>query len=164
MWPEWKMVQIEKYTENWKEEAALLSVRSDQAEFTVGNITQVVQDLNEGEHPHLIVSDGKAVGFFLLDLDYSSKYQFGNVKAIGVRALLVDQNYQGLGIAKKAILSLPDYVRAHYPDFEALQLTVNCRNIPAYQCYQKAGFEDTGDLYHGGPVGPQHIMQVSFTQ
>ncbi|MDF4902775.1 GNAT family N-acetyltransferase, partial [Vibrio parahaemolyticus] len=25
--------------------------------------------------------------------------------------------------------------------------------------YLKAGFEDTNELYHGGPVGPQHIMR-----
>ncbi|MFW1170057.1 GNAT family N-acetyltransferase, partial [Vibrio parahaemolyticus] len=29
----------------------------------------------------------------------------------------------------------------------------------AYNCYCKCGFEDTGELYLGGPVGPQHVMQ-----
>jgi len=129
------MVKIEKYTEDWKEEAALLSVRSDQAEFTISHVLQVVEKLKDNEHPYVIIWDGKVVGFFLLDLDYSSKFRFSNDKAIGVRALLIDQNYQGQGIAKKAIFTLPSYVRAHYPEFEVIQLTVNCRNTPAYQCY-----------------------------
>ncbi|PNH90723.1 GNAT family N-acetyltransferase [Vibrio diazotrophicus] len=153
------MVTIEKYSPIRKEEASLLSVLSDQAQFTVSNVPQVVKDLKESEHPHLIIFEGKAVGFFLLDLNYSEKYQFGQHKAIGVRALLVDQKYQGKGIATQAIKALPSYVTEHYPDYEVMQLTVNCRNKAAYACYLKCGFVDSGELYTGGPVGPQHIMQ-----
>jgi len=151
---------IEKYSFKREDEARLLSVRDDQEEFTVSNVPQVVADLAPEEHPHLIIHDHKTVGFFILDLGYSKKFQFGDVKAIGVRALLLDHRYQGKGIAKQALSSLAGYVRAEYPQFEAMQLTVNCRNIPAYQCYLKCGFDDTGELYHGGPVGPQHIMQA----
>jgi len=84
-----------------------LSVLSDQAQFTVSNVPQVVKDLKESEHPHLI--------------DYSEKYQFGQHRAIGVRALLVDQKYQGKGIATQAIKALPSYVTEHYPDYEVIQ-------------------------------------------
>ncbi|WP_165312952.1 GNAT family N-acetyltransferase [Vibrio ziniensis] len=153
------MVFIEKYSPIWQQEASYLSVREEQAQFTIGNIPQVVEQLKETEHPHLIIFEDKPVGFFLLDLDYSTKYQFGSQKAIGIRALLVDQHYQGKGIATKVIKALPSYVAKHYPDFEVMQLTVNCRNKPAYECYLKCGFADTGELYLGGPVGPQHIMQ-----
>ncbi|WP_370737075.1 GNAT family N-acetyltransferase [Vibrio ruber] len=65
----------------------------------------------------------------------------------------------GQGIATQAINLLPAYVAQYYPDFEVLQLTVNCRNKAAYHCYSKCGFEDTGELYLSGPAGPQHIMQ-----
>ncbi len=156
------MVSIERYTHNRQDEAALLSVKAHQVEFTVSDVPETVVGLSEDEHPHLIINDNKAVGFFLLDLGYSEKYHFSKDKAIGVRALLIDQEYQGKGIAKSAIKSLVSYVRNNYSEFEAIQLTVNCRNISAYQCYLKSGFEDTGTLYHGGPVGPQHIMQVQL--
>ncbi|PNH92181.1 GNAT family N-acetyltransferase [Vibrio diazotrophicus] len=156
------MVTIEKYSPIREEEASLLSVLSDQTQFTVSNVPKVVEQLKETEHPHLIIFEDKAVGFFLLDLDYSEKYQFGQHRAIGVRALLVDQKYQGKGIATQAIKALPSYVTKHYPDYEAMQLTVNCRNKAAYACYLKYGFVDSGELYMGGPVGPQHIMHFSL--
>ncbi len=156
------MVTIERYTSNREDEAALLKVKTEQSQFTISDIPKTVAGLNEDEHPHLIIYDNKVVGFFLLDLGYSRKYRFNDAIAIGVRALLIDERYQGKGIAKTAIQSLAGYVSGHYPQFDAIQLTVNCRNVPAYQCYLKSGFEDTGSLYHGGPVGPQHIMQLQF--
>lgn len=56
--------------------------------------------------------------------------------------------------------ALPSYLNESYPERSAVYLTVNCRNVAAYQCYLKAGFQDTGNLYHGGPAGPQHIMML----
>ncbi len=153
------MISIEKYSVKREYEANLLSVKPEQSEFTVGNITEVVSSLKEYEHPHLIISNGEVAGFFLLDLSYTETYGFSNSKALGVRALLVDQRFQGQGVATKAINLLPSYVVNNYPDFQVLQLTVNCRNKVAYNCYCKCGFEDTGALYLGGPVGPQHVMQ-----
>ncbi|EGQ8512295.1 GNAT family N-acetyltransferase [Vibrio parahaemolyticus] len=153
------MISIEKYSVKREYEANLLSVKPEQSEFTVGNITEVVSSLKEYEHPHLIISNGEVAGFFLLDLSYAETYGFSNSKALGVRALLVDQRFQGQGVATKAINLLPSYVVNNYPDFQVLQLTVNCRNKAAYNCYCKCGFEDTGELYLGGPVGPQHVMQ-----
>lgn len=97
--------------------------------------------------------------FFLFDAAYSEKYDFCPENSLGVRALLVDHRHQGKGIAKQAIQQFADFAKRHYPEFDALYLTVNCRNIPAYQCYLKSGFEDTNELYHGGPVGPQYIMR-----
>ncbi len=154
------MISIEKYSVNREHEANLLSVKPEQSEFTVGNVDDVISSLKEHEHPHLIISNDEVVGFFLLDLSYTETYGFSDSKALGVRALLVDRRFQGQGVATKAINLLPSYVVKHYPDFQVLQLTVNCRNKPAYNCYCKCGFEDTGDLYLGGSVGPQHIMQL----
>ncbi|MFM2486155.1 GNAT family N-acetyltransferase [Celerinatantimonas yamalensis] len=153
------MVSIEKYSTQREHETNLLCVKPEQAEFTVGNIATVVSTLEQHEHPHLIVAHGNVVGFFLLDLSYSETYNFSTSKAMGVRALLVDQRFQGQGFASQAINLLPCYVKSNYPGFEQLQLTVNCRNKAAYECYRKCGFEASGKLYLGGPVGPQYIMQ-----
>ncbi|MGL6313940.1 GNAT family N-acetyltransferase [Vibrio sp. WXL103] len=153
------MISIEKYTVVRKEATSLLSVKTEQSEFTVGKVDEVIPSLKEHEHPHLIIRNGDVVGFFLLDLSYTTTYGFSSSKALGIRALLVDHRYQGRGVATEAICLLPTYVAENYPDFEVLQLTVNCRNAAAYNCYLKCGFEDTGELYLGGPVGPQHVMQ-----
>ncbi|MCF7481565.1 GNAT family N-acetyltransferase [Vibrio sp. J1-1] len=153
------MISIEKYSDKWKSEVGFLSVKQEQAEFTVSNVDEVIRALQQHEHPHLIVENNKAVGFFILDLSYSETYNFSSGKALGIRSLLVDHRSQGKGIATQAIKLLPDYVRSHYPDFSVLQLTVNCRNKAAYYCYSKCGFEDTEKLYLSGPAGPQHIMQ-----
>ncbi|NVC95947.1 GNAT family N-acetyltransferase [Vibrio natriegens] len=153
------MISIEKYSDKWKSQVGFLSVKQEQAEFTVSNVDDVIPTLQQHEHPFLIIENDKVVGFFLLDLSYSETYNFGNEKALGIRSLLIDQRSQGKGIATQAIKLLPDYVRSNYPDFQSLELTVNCRNKAAYHCYSKCGFADTGKLYLGGPAGPQHIMQ-----
>ena len=70
------VVTIEKYSPIREEEASLLSVLSDQAQFMVNNVPQVVKDL-KSLNITIYYFEGKAVGFFLLDLNYSEKYQFG---------------------------------------------------------------------------------------
>lgn len=153
------MLIIEKYNKSREAEIEKLRVKPEQVQFTVDRLGEFILSLKEDEYPHLIIENDQVVGFFVLDLSYSGAYSFSGPKALGVRALLIDQNHQGLGIASKALNFLPSYVASNYPDFDRLQLTVNCRNKAAYNCYLKCGFEDTGDLYFGGPVGPQHIMQ-----
>lgn len=39
-------------------------------------------------------------------------------------------------------------------------LTVNARNPAARAVYLAGGFADTGELYLGGPAGPQHVMRL----
>ncbi len=153
------MVTIEKYTPIRHEQVCSLRVLEEQSQFTVGNIGEMLTSLKPTELPHLILADDKVVGFFLFDAGYSDSYDFCPKDALGVRALLVDHRYQGQGIAKQAISQFSHFAKCHFPTFQALYLTVNCRNNTAYQCYLKAGFEDMNELYLGGPVGAQHIMK-----
>ncbi|WP_217516109.1 GNAT family N-acetyltransferase [Vibrio metschnikovii] len=153
------MLIIEKYNKSRDAEVEKLRVKPEQVQFTVDKLGEFILSLKEDEHPHLIIENDQVVGFFVLDLSYSDAYSFSDPKALGVRALLIDHNHQGLGVASRAMNLLPSYVASTYPEFERLQLTVNCRNKAAYNCYLKCGFEDTGNLYLGGPAGPQHIMQ-----
>ena len=39
-----------------------------------------------------------------------------------------------------------------------LVLTVNRNNHAALHLYRRAGFHDSGELYHGGRSGPQHLL------
>ncbi|MGR5192301.1 GNAT family N-acetyltransferase [Vibrio sp. WZ-1] len=156
------MISIEKYTPYRHAQTIELQVLEEQVQFTVDNIGKRLESLKSTELPHLICEDDCVVGFFLFDAAYSEDYDFCPQGSLGVRSLLVDHRYQGKGIAKQAISQFADFAKLHYPTFEFLYLTVNCRNVPAYQCYLKAGFEDTHELYHGGPVGPQHIMRQAL--
>lgn len=153
------MITIEKYTPCRYAQAIELQVTEAQAQFTVDNIGEKLASLKPTEQAHLILNDDHAVGFFLFDTAYSEDYDFCPQASLGIRSLLVDHRYQGKGIGKQAISQFSDFATRHYPTFEFLYLTVNCRNKSAYQCYLKAGFEDTKVLYHGGPVGPQHVMR-----
>lgn len=156
------MITIEKYTPCRQAQTIELKVLEDQAQFTVENIGKRLESLKPTELPHLILEDDRVVGFFLFDAAYSEGYDFCPHRSIGVRSLLVDHRHQGKGIAKRAISQFANYAKLHFPSFDFLYLTVNCRNVPAYQCYLKAGFEDTNELYHGGPVGPQYIMRQAL--
>ncbi|KDM91624.1 GNAT family N-acetyltransferase [Photobacterium galatheae] len=152
------MIRIEQYTEYRKAEVCSLLVNPEQTEFTIGKMPEVLADLQAHEHACLITINHQVAGSFILDTRYAETYRFCPEDALGVRALLIDKAFQGQGIASQGIRALPAFVQRHYPDVQALYLTVNCHNLPAYQCYLKTGFQDTGDLYYGGPAGPQHIL------
>ena len=153
------MISIEKYHAKWGKQVNSLSVRPEQVDFTVSDIAALLSVLNPLEHPCLILKDNYVVGFFLLDLAYSDTYHFAD-KAIGIRSLLIDQYFQGQGIASDAINLIPSYANVYYPEFNCLQLTVNCRNKAAFECYRKCGFETLTNLYLGGPAGPQYVIPI----
>ncbi|CAG8998650.1 MAG: hypothetical protein CENE_00605 [Candidatus Celerinatantimonas neptuna] len=152
------MISIEKYTEDKYQDVVALSVKPEQVIFTVGSMADVIAYLESHEHPHLIVASGQVAGFFILDIKYAEHYDFCHEKALGIRALMIDQKFQRQKIAKQALLNFPAYAQEFYPRYDDFYLTVNCRNKPAYQCYINSVFTDTGELYTGGPAGPQHIM------
>ncbi|RKF18040.1 GNAT family N-acetyltransferase [Alginatibacterium sediminis] len=156
------MVVIEKYTALRVNDVAKLSVMPEQQQFTAANVPQRIAELNSQQHPHVIIADSQVVGFFILDLGFSTNNDFSPERALGIRSLLIDQGHQGKGFAQQALLQLPSYAQQAYSSFESLYLTVNCRNKPAYNCYVKCGFVDHGNLHLGGPVGPQHILSFKL--
>ncbi|MBL4831059.1 MAG: GNAT family N-acetyltransferase [Aliivibrio sp.] len=158
------MITIEKYSDSRKVQTHQLSVTTEQSQFTVSNIAEFLGCLASHEHPQLILSDDQVVGFFILDTQYNNHYDFCPSEAIGIRGLLIDQRFQGQGFAVQAILAMPAYISKKYSTFSSIYLTVNCRNEPAYNCYLKCGFKDSGHLYYGGAAGPQHIMSYAITQ
>ncbi|WP_238097266.1 GNAT family N-acetyltransferase [Vibrio cincinnatiensis] len=112
------MLIIEKYNKSRDAEVEKLRVKPEQVQFTVDKLGEFILSLKEDEHPHLIIENDQVVGFFVLDLSYSKAYSFSDPKALGVRALLIDHNHQGLGVASRAMNLLPSYVASTYPDFE----------------------------------------------
>ncbi|WP_111638903.1 GNAT family N-acetyltransferase [Marinomonas shanghaiensis] len=151
------MVNIEKMTTQHLVDVIGLSVAQEQQRF-VGTIEEILRCINAQIRPHVILVEDKVVGFFLIDTVYAKKLEIIKIKSLGLRSFFISQHHQGKGYAKQAILALPNYLSEAYPNASHLYLTVNCQNAIAKELYLKGGFEDTNNLYHGGPSGPQHIM------
>lgn len=116
----------------------------------------------QGSYPFLIWESEQIIGYFKLDTLLPQKQNYCPVNSLGLCTLLVDKRMQGKGVGTQSVLHAIEYVKTHFKQYDYLYLTVNCKNPAAYHCYLKAGFEDTGELYLGGPVGPQHIMKISL--
>ncbi len=115
-----------------------------------------------GREGHVVLADGHPVGFFAIQPDYGTAYDFAPDDAIGLRMFSVDHAAQGKGYATAACLLLRGYLGTVYPGRSACYLTVNVKNPAARRVYEKGGFEDTGALYHGGGYGPQHVMRLAL--
>lgn len=138
----------------------VLALRLDEAQLQfAGTPAQFLEDESPSSHLHLVKHKGDVIGFFKLDLNYSKHYAFCPESGIGLRFFVIDASQQGQGFGTEAAAGMLSYVKKHYPDYNAVYLTVNCKNPSARRCYLKAGFEDTGELYLGGAAGPQHIMR-----
>ncbi|KXH80405.1 GNAT family N-acetyltransferase [Chryseobacterium kwangjuense] len=104
-----------------------------------------------------ITEDEKPAGFFVLDFGDDKLDLTENKKAVLIRSLSVNPQFQGKGIGKMAMQIVDDFVRENFPDCDEIVLAVNQKNIPAYQIYLKTGY-----IYDGktriGRSGPQYLM------
>ncbi|KAA9010197.1 N-acetyltransferase [Histidinibacterium aquaticum] len=138
-----------------------LRLPEDQKVFG-GDIAETAADPDPETDFHVIEASGAVVGFFKIERPYGTRYDFAPAGALGLRMLQIDAGAQGFGYGRAAFAALPGYLRERYPDRSECWLTVNCRNPRAGHVYLSGGWEDTGELYHGGPAGPQHIMRLSL--
>ena len=130
----------------------------------VSPIDQILEDRLPAEDFHLIVEAASVVGSFSIDRDYARRHDFCLPDELGLLGFQVDGRQQGRGIGHAACARLGAYLSHHYPDRSSVVLTVNCRNVAAQRLYLSSGFEDTGELYHGGRSGPQHIYRMPIMQ
>lgn len=142
-------------------EVAELQVAPEQIKF-VGCIEDIMVNIDNFIHPHVMLFNDTVVGFFLIDTTYSAQYPFAAPGSLGLRAFFVSEPFQGQGFGKQAVQLLSIYLPAHYPQYDTIYLTVNCKNPAAKRCYELGGFRDTGELYLGGDAGPQQIMILNF--
>ncbi|MCG7549274.1 GNAT family N-acetyltransferase [Pseudoalteromonas sp. Of7M-16] len=152
------MITITKLSEKHLEQVKAIQIEDNQVEFA-GIASEFLNDICDTTHLHVIEHQDKVIGYFKLDLAYAQKYDFCPKDAVGIRAFVIDKRQQGKGYGKKAVHALFPYVSDFYPEYRQIYLTVNCRNNLAYQCYKKAGFEDTNEKYLGSPAGPNYIMK-----
>lgn len=153
------MIAIEKLTAQHLEELSKVVLAKDQIQFAC-SASDFLKESNANVHLYVVVSDSKVVGFFKLDCDYSKAHSFCPNDGVGLRSFVIDQKQQGQGIGQSALQSLIYFLKQHYSHYSWLYLTVNCKNLMAKSCYQKAGFLEQSALYLDGPAGPQHIMYM----
>ncbi|MEP4545153.1 MAG: GNAT family N-acetyltransferase [Saccharospirillum sp.] len=156
-------LSLERLPRDGYERATALSVAPEQLAYT-GTVADALAGSDEARHPHGIWFDQSLVGFFIVDTRFDREFEFCDQGSLGIRTFLIDSRRQGQGLGKAAVIALTPYLARAYPGSAAVWLTVNCRNLAAYRCYQQGGFTDTGDLYLGGAAGPQHVMRQSLSR
>lgn len=152
------MVLIERLTESYIESVLKVTLSEEQVKFSCTSENFLSRD-NDTIHLHVIKFNDEVVGFFKIDIAYSSNYEFCPENGIGLRAFAIDINQQSKGLGSKAVQALFSYLTENYAAYESIYLTANCKNVSAFACYQKSGFHYTGEKYLGGSAGPQYIMQ-----
>ena len=156
------MVTIEKLERFHIERVNSLQLTDENVKFA-GTVRQFLLDGNSTTHLHVIKSNNDIVGFFKLDINYAASYEFCPENSIGLRSFVLDKNQQGKGLGTAAVKAIYPYLKVNYPMYQWIYLTVNCKNITAFTCYQKGGFEYINEKYLGGAAGPQFIMRGKIT-
>ncbi|PKH06042.1 GNAT family N-acetyltransferase [Moritella sp. Urea-trap-13] len=151
------MVTIEKLTNLSAEAVLKVTLAEEQVKFA-GTAADFLADGSDTIHLHVIKFDDDVVGFFKIDVMYSLSNELGIENCIGLRAFAIDVNQQGKGLGSASVKALFPYLKQNYSSYGSIYLTVNCKNPGARICYQKGGFEDSGEKYLGGAAGPQYIM------
>lgn len=144
--------------------AIALTIAEEQSLF-VNSVDATLKHLKNTEQACVICLNSQpdsVVGFFLLDLDYASQHDFAEHHELGLRSLLIGHAFQGRGIGYQSMEDIRRFAQTHYRDYSHICLTVNEKNLAAYRCYQKAGYQDNGQRYTGGSAGPQHILRLAL--
>jgi RimJ/RimL family protein N-acetyltransferase len=126
-------------------------------------VTLADAELCSGSEGMAIVCDGAPIGFYrietqpgcIADRDFPRP-------TLGLRSFFIDARWQGRGLGTLALVALVDDLARRHPDAQDLVLTVNTRNTAGIALYRRAGFVDSGELYHGGRSGPQHLMVLAL--
>lgn len=153
-------IQVAPVTPELRAAVLALRVHPEQYAF-VSPIEASLADAerSHGSTPMAILHNGAPVGYYRIEHHASTIAERDYAApALGLRSFFIGEDWQGRGFGARAIDALVADLRERRPDARLLVLTVNCRNLPALALYRRAGFEDSGALYHGGRSGPQHLM------
>jgi len=129
----------------------------------VGPVVEMIEgDRDDGAiESYAIRADGEVVGFFRLDSDRGRVSEYaGEGDNCGLRGYLIGARYQGRGYGRAAIPAIRRLLRNRHPEIANLVLTVNLRNARAISTYLGADLRDTGEIYHGGASGLQHVFAL----
>lgn len=98
-----------------------------------------------------IMANDRAVGFFIIDNGQDKFDYTANSRAVLLRSMFVNPQYQGQGMAKCALNSplLQTLINAKFPQSNEIMLGVNHANSVAQKLYLNSGFIDTKRRYQG---------------
>jgi RimJ/RimL family protein N-acetyltransferase len=138
-----------------------LAPKADQERFC-GRTRETLPEAQAapGARPVAILEDAEPVGFFALHRGPAAGALTPSDRDVLLRGFFVDAAAQGRGVAATALEGLPAFMREHLPGARRVVLTVNVRNPAAIRTYARAGFADSGVVYHGGRHGPQHVLAL----
>jgi GNAT superfamily N-acetyltransferase len=127
----------------------------------VGAIDSLLADvaLCPDSEPMAILYGDTPVGYYRIEPRARSvaNHDFA-LPTLGLRAFFIDTHWQGRGFGTLALATLITDLAERHPPARLLVLTVNHKNHAALRLYLRAGFHDSGELYHGGRSGPQHLL------
>lgn len=126
-------------------------------------IGDMVGERRDGVNFHVIARDGEVVGFFKIDHPVDRPAPYVRADEAVLRGFLIGAQFQGQGIVRAAMASFGAHIRAAYPGLKSVVLTVNTANPAAVRTYLGGGFDDAGELFHGGRSGPQHVLRLTLT-
>jgi RimJ/RimL family protein N-acetyltransferase len=144
-----------------RERLLALAPRPEQERFA-GRLSDTLPaaEADPEREPVAILEGDEPVGFFVLHRGPAAGELAPERRDVLLRAFLVDAAAQGRGIATRALAALPDFVSERLPGVRRIVLSVNVKNPVAIRTYARAGFADSGALYHGGAAGPQHVFEL----
>lgn len=101
--------------------------------------------------PYAFYADTEMVGFTEL------AYEPESVDNYWIFHFFIDRHFQGRGYGKEVLRLFLQFIQDHYPQCQALQLTVHPENEHAQRLYIGVGFQPTGATLSDEPV-----YQLSF--
>ncbi|WP_318477755.1 GNAT family N-acetyltransferase [Photobacterium leiognathi] len=151
------MIEIKPFTNRDENAVNRIVVPKSQVRFA-STVEDFIASATETMHLYVIYYHGEIIGFFKLDIVYSEQMKFCPINTLGLRTFVISQHYQGKGIGTAVIKRILHYTAVYYARYDAIYLTVNSKNPAAKRCYEKSGFQLTGDLFLEGDFGPQEVM------
>jgi GNAT superfamily N-acetyltransferase len=153
-------IQVAPVATSFREVLLGLRVHEAQRNF-VGDIADLLADAEScpGSEPMTILRGDMPIGYYRIETQ--ARCIVGRDferPTLGLRAFFIDYRWQGRGLGGRALAAIVDDLAARHPAARDLALTVNSRNTVGMALYRRAGFVDSGELYHGGRSGPQHLL------
>ena len=137
-----------------------LQIQPDQ-QSQVGRVTDLLADAESRSscEPMVVLLDERAIGFYCLETNVRTVTGRDlDQPALGLRGFFIDARWQRRGHGAAAMRALFQDLAVRHPQARLLALTVSAHNTAALTLYQRCGFDDSGERYHGGHTGPQHLL------
>lgn len=155
------MVRLEFYSDEHFEALNSYQLDEVQMQFTATVFENIIMrkvHQHDQKNPIIIFYSDFPVGFFVLDFSEEVKNYSDKSNTVLLRSLSINPNYQGKGIAKKAMHDLDNFMRFNFSEIQTIVLAVNSLNIHAFELYKKCKFQPTGKIVVGNR-GQQYVME-----